>query len=148
MQIQEILKKRNGTVVDVRTREEYMSGSVPKSVNIPLQELDQRMQELKKLPQPLVLCCASGNRSGMAAQILTHQGIKAYNGGSWRGRLYSIQLTYEGQNLERLDLSSGYIPGIGRICDDTIRPDTSVAGSSIGSVFCVHGFICFWMCFG
>ena len=56
MQIQEILKKRNGTVVDVRTREEYMSGSVPKSVNIPLQELDQRMQELKKLPQPLVLC--------------------------------------------------------------------------------------------
>ncbi len=84
MQIQEILKKRNGTVVDVRTREEYMSGSVPKSVNIPLQEIDQRMQELKKLPQPLVLCCASGNRSGMAAQILTHQGIKAYNGGSWR----------------------------------------------------------------
>jgi len=74
---------KSKTIVDVRTRGEYMGGHVPGSINIPLQEIMQRLDEVKQLPQPLVLCCASGNRSGQATSFLKGQGINCENGGSW-----------------------------------------------------------------
>jgi rhodanese-related sulfurtransferase len=60
-----------------------MGGNVEGSINIPLQEIQQRIVELKNLKQPLVLCCASGGRSGQATQYLIQQGIECCNGGSW-----------------------------------------------------------------
>ena len=83
MNIEQIIKQKQGTIVDVRTREEYSGGNVVGSINIPLHEIQQRWDEIKSLKQPLVLCCASGGRSGQAAQFLTHQGIECCNGGSW-----------------------------------------------------------------
>lgn len=83
MDVEKIVKQKQGTIVDVRSREEFRSGHAEDSVNIPLQEIQQRMDELKSLKQPLVLCCASGNRSGMATQLLKQQGVECYNGGSW-----------------------------------------------------------------
>jgi rhodanese-related sulfurtransferase len=41
------------------------------------------MDEIKDLKTPLVLCCASGGRSGMAHGFLAQQGIECVNGGSW-----------------------------------------------------------------
>lgn len=81
MEITEMIK--NGTVVDVRTPAEFAGGHVNNAVNIPLQELSSRMDELKALKQPLVLCCASGGRSGMADQMLSAQGFDCINGGGW-----------------------------------------------------------------
>jgi rhodanese-related sulfurtransferase len=83
MNAEQIIKEKQGTIVDVRTPSEFMGGNVAGSINIPLQEIQQRMDELKSLNQPLVLCCASGNRSGQATQFLTQQGIECCNGGSW-----------------------------------------------------------------
>lgn len=83
MNAEKIIKEKQGTIVDVRTRGEFMSGSVAGSINIPLHEIQQRMNELKNLKQPLVLCCASGNRSGKAYGFLSQQGIECCNGGSW-----------------------------------------------------------------
>lgn len=71
------------TVVDVRTPGEFMGGHVAGSINIPLQEIQERLDEIKALPQPIVLCCASGNRSGQATYFLKQQGIDCSNGGSW-----------------------------------------------------------------
>lgn len=71
------------TIVDVRTPGEFMGGHVAGSINIPLQEIEARIDELKALPQPIVLCCASGNRSGQATSFLKSQGIDCTNGGSW-----------------------------------------------------------------
>ncbi len=83
MNAEKIIKEKQGTIVDVRTPVEYMGGNVVGSINIPLQEIQQRFEEVKNLKQPLVLCCASGNRSGQATQFLSHQGIECVNGGSW-----------------------------------------------------------------
>jgi phage shock protein E len=83
MSIEKIIKKSEGTIIDVRTPGEFIRGNVAGSINIPLQEIQQRMDELKNLEQPLVLCCASGNRSGQAKQFLMQQGIECCNGGSW-----------------------------------------------------------------
>lgn len=70
-------------VVDVRTPQEFAGGHVPGSLNIPMQEIMQRLEEVKKLSQPLVLCCASGNRSGQVANYLNGIGITCENAGSW-----------------------------------------------------------------
>ena len=58
--IEELLKSGSCTIVDVRTPSEFMGGNVVDSINIPLQELEQRFEELSSLNQPLILCCASG----------------------------------------------------------------------------------------
>ena len=71
------------TIIDVRTRAEFSGGHVANSLNFPLQEIQQRLEEIKKLPQPIILCCASGNRSGQATAFLKSIGIDCENGGSW-----------------------------------------------------------------
>ncbi len=83
MNIEKIIKEKKGTIIDVRSPEEFRSGNVMGSINVPLQEIPRRMEELKNLSNPLVLCCASGGRSGQAHQYLAQQGIECYNGGSW-----------------------------------------------------------------
>lgn len=74
---------REGTVVDVRTPAEFREGNVVGSINIPLREIPQKIEEISKLKAPIVLCCASGNRSGQAHQYLSTHGVDCVNGGSW-----------------------------------------------------------------
>lgn len=83
MNLENIIKNNEGTILDVRTEGEFMGGNVAGSVNIPVQDLMERLDEVKKLEEPLVLCCASGQRSGMAQQLLSNEGIECYNGGGW-----------------------------------------------------------------
>lgn len=83
MNIEKIIKEKKGSIIDVRTPEEFRGGNVQGSINIPLQEIPKRMEELKNLAHPLVLCCASGGRSGQAHSYLAQQGIECCNGGSW-----------------------------------------------------------------
>lgn len=83
MNVEKIIKEKQGTIVDVRTPGEFMGGNVAGSINIPLQELPQRLNDLKSLKTPLVLCCASGGRSSMAHNFLAGQGVECCNGGSW-----------------------------------------------------------------
>ncbi|MFA7274428.1 MAG: rhodanese-like domain-containing protein [Crocinitomicaceae bacterium] len=91
MNIEQALAEGHGTIVDVRSPGEFMGGNATGSINIPLQELEARMDEINALKQPLILCCASGNRSGMATQILSQSGIECGNGGSWLDVQYYLQ---------------------------------------------------------
>lgn len=77
------MENQKATIVDVRTPQEFIGGHVSGSINIPLQEIEQRIDEIEALPKPLVLCCASGARSGQAAAYLNNQGIDCKNGGGW-----------------------------------------------------------------
>jgi rhodanese-related sulfurtransferase len=72
-----------GTVIDVRTPAEFMGGHVVGSINIPLQEILEHVEEIKKMEQPLVFCCASGVRSGQAAAYFKSLEFACENGGSW-----------------------------------------------------------------
>jgi rhodanese-related sulfurtransferase len=78
-------KKEGAIIVDVRSAGEYGMGHVEGSINIPLQELGERAGELD--PQKTVLlCCASGTRSGMAASVLKSKGFQnVHNAGPWNG---------------------------------------------------------------
>lgn len=82
--ISDIIKSADTTIIDVRTPEEFVGGNVAGSKNIPLNEIAQRVQELKDISGDIVLCCASGGRSGMATQMLQGNGFtNVYNGGGW-----------------------------------------------------------------
>jgi len=83
MNIEEIIQEKRGTIVDVRTPEEFRGGHVAGAVNIPLSEVLSHVEDLKALTKPVVLCCASGNRSGQAHRFLQQHGLECYNGGSW-----------------------------------------------------------------
>jgi phage shock protein E len=78
------LKKEGAIWVDVRSAAEFASANAPGTVNIPLQELGSRLAEIPKSAQ-VVLCCASGTRSGMAKMMLKKNGYsRVYNIGVWR----------------------------------------------------------------
>ena len=83
MDIQKLINDSQTTIVDVRTEEEFSEGNVNGSINIPLHEVVDRIEELTQM-QPLVLCCLSGGRSGQATAFLHAQGCdQVYNGGGW-----------------------------------------------------------------
>lgn len=71
------------TIVDVRTPEEFIGGHVPGSINIPLHEVPHRIDEFKNMQGTVLLCCASGGRSGQATAFLKNHGIDCENAGSW-----------------------------------------------------------------
>ena len=78
------LLRAGAQVVDVRSAAEYAAGHAAGSRNIPLDELGRRAGELDK-SRPVVLCCASGARSGIAQGTLRKLGFEAVvNAGSWR----------------------------------------------------------------
>jgi len=70
-------------LIDVRSPIEYAQGKPSNSQNIPLDKIEGKIEVIKKLNKTVVLCCASGMRSGRATSILKKNGIEAYNGGVW-----------------------------------------------------------------
>ena len=76
---------KNATIIDVRTPGEFSMGHVEGSKNIPLNEVPDRIDEFKNIEGDIILCCASGNRSGQATMFLQQNGLtNVYNGGGWQ----------------------------------------------------------------
>jgi phage shock protein E len=61
------------TVLDVRSEAEFRGGAYPGAVNVPLQALSAKLGRIPK-ERPVVVYCASGSRSAMAARILRKAG--------------------------------------------------------------------------
>lgn len=68
--------KEEDFVLDVRTPQEYAAGHIAGSVNIPLDELRERLGELPK-DTTITVTCAVGLRGYIAARILVGHGFKA-----------------------------------------------------------------------
>ena len=70
-------------LIDVRTPEEFSAGSVPNAINIPLNEIVDRLDEIVGL-QPILVFCAAGVRSQKAIDFLMANGVnQVENGGGW-----------------------------------------------------------------
>lgn len=65
--------KAEHILIDVRTKGEYQEGHLPNAINIPLNELDKRVGEIPQ-DKPVVVVCASGNRSKSGASKLVSAG--------------------------------------------------------------------------
>lgn len=80
--MKELLSNPQTSILDVRTAMEFEMEHINGAKNIPVNEIQFRLDEIKKLSQPIVVYCLSGGRSAMAASILKQAGInEVYNGG-------------------------------------------------------------------
>ena len=86
-----LAKKADMILLDVRSPEEYREGALKGAVNIPLEELEIRIGELDP-DRPVVVYCARGSKSLIAARFLDENGFWAIAcaGGlaGYRGRFY------------------------------------------------------------
>ncbi len=64
-------------LLDVRSEGEYANGAIDGSLNIPIQELTGRMDELGDKSGTIVVYCQSGGRSAMAKRLLEANGFES-----------------------------------------------------------------------
>lgn len=85
MTINEAINHPNATIIDVRSEGEFASGHANGAVNFPLDQFAAQVpKKFKDKNQEFVLCCASGNRSGMAKSIMEQKGYtNVLNRGPW-----------------------------------------------------------------
>lgn len=81
--IQDFVAK-GAVIIDVRTVGEFREGHIKGSKNIPLDTINGKLNDIKKLDKPVIVCCRSGMRSAQAASILKSAGIEVINGGGWQ----------------------------------------------------------------
>lgn len=74
-QLKNELKDRNKQYIDVRTPAEFKGFHIPGFVNLPLHQLHQKMDQLSK-DKEVVVICQSGMRSSKASKILKKAGFK------------------------------------------------------------------------
>lgn len=79
-ELNEIIKKDNYTIIDVRTKEEYEESHIKDSINIPYDEITEDSNIDKN--KTILVYCRSGKRSNMAYQTLKDLGYKVYDLGS------------------------------------------------------------------
>ena len=76
------LIENGAVVVDVRSPQEFKSGHAKGSKNIPLQNLNGKVKQLKS--KEVIVVCKSGMRAGQAKSTLTSNGITCHNAGAWQ----------------------------------------------------------------
>ena len=87
--VQEFSATQNAVLLDVRSKQEYQSGHIPGSINVPLQTIEKILHTVKKKDTPMYVYCLSGARSSRAVSSLKQMGyhnvkniggISAYSG--------------------------------------------------------------------
>ncbi|WP_080059127.1 rhodanese-like domain-containing protein [Spirosoma aerolatum] len=83
-QLKEVLEQ-GAVIVDVRSAGEFAGGHAKGAVNIPLDQLETKLNKIKGYQKPVVVCCASGMRSARAKAFLASHGVaNVHDAGSWR----------------------------------------------------------------
>ena len=75
-------RARGAVLVDVRTPQEFRGGHAEGALNMPMEQIAGLLGKLDK-SRPILLCCASGARSAVAARMLREKGFDTFNAGSW-----------------------------------------------------------------
>ena len=73
-----LLQDESVTLLDTRTPKEFIQGHIEGFMNIPVDELRERIEEVP-VGKPVYLICQSGLRSYIATRILEGLGYEAYN---------------------------------------------------------------------
>jgi phage shock protein E len=75
---------KGAVIIDVRTVGEFNESHIKDSKNIPLDTIISKVNEIKRMEKPVIVCCRSGMRSAQANSILKSNGIDSMNGGGWQ----------------------------------------------------------------
>jgi rhodanese-related sulfurtransferase len=90
-EVEQLLKEgKKLSIIDVREDEEVALGKIPGARHIPLGQLAERMNEIEKDIEHIIVC-RSGGRSSTACQFLEEHGYRVMNmvGGmlEWTGEV-------------------------------------------------------------
>jgi rhodanese-related sulfurtransferase len=89
-----MIERDDPVILDVRTRREYARAHLAGSILIPLQELQARIGELSgHKDREILVYCATGNRSTVAAKILIDSGFN---------RIYNMRRGIAGWGQEKM----------------------------------------------
>ncbi len=135
-----LAEKQDFVLLDVRTRSEFQDWRIPEAVNIPVQELPDRISEIPQ-NKPIVSICAHGPRSEMAADFLIAGGyeVEVVSGGmaAWNKIHDTVAVPlpsiHEAQLLQIRRLGKGCIgyllvsKGEAAIIDPSIHTDQLLA---------------------
>lgn len=81
LDLEAVMKDDNYIIVDVRTKEEYDDAHLVEAINIPYDEINANTNLDKE--KTILVYCRSGNRSGIAYDILTDLGYTVYDLGAF-----------------------------------------------------------------
>ena len=115
--------------LDVRIPEEYEIGTIKGSVNIPLDELRERLDEVPK-DKPVYVFCAVGLRGYLASNILSAHGDKEVYNLSGGYKTYEAAAESE---LESVPIQPAFTSSYSDSGDPLVKPD-SVAHPSPASI--------------
>ncbi|AYH42802.1 rhodanese-like domain-containing protein [Azoarcus sp. DN11] len=72
-----LINREDAQVLDIREQSEFAGGHIPNARHVPLGELERRSGDLEKFKdRPIILCCATGNRSAAALATLRKAGFE------------------------------------------------------------------------
>lgn len=92
----QFIEKSKPFILDVRTPNEYHRGHLQNAKLIPVQQLENRLREIKKYKnKDILVYCRSGNRSTVASQLLINHGFKKlynmrYGIKDWKAKGFNI----------------------------------------------------------
>ncbi len=115
-------------LIDVRSPSEFAAGHIPGAINIPMDELETRLGDIRK-DRPAILICQSGKRAEMSARLLQDRGydLRLLNGGvsEWERCGQSVICNQKSRwSLERqVRLGAGLIVLTGVSLSLFLRPD-------------------------
>ena len=77
--VEEYQREKNAILLDVRTPQEYQSGHIPESKNVPLQTIERVADVAENKDTALYVYCQSGVRSRQACDLLQQMGYHNVN---------------------------------------------------------------------
>ena len=149
-----MVKDENSTIiVDVRTSEEFRSGAYPNAINIPLDALMHRFEELgNNAAREIVVYCATGARSAYAQQLLMQVGyVNVKNGGGLNALMANIKKETKTETVSnepiiidvrsRGEFAGGAYPGAINIPMDDIPKNLDKLGNKSRDItlYCASG---------
>ena len=80
-EFEELIKKDNVTILDVRTDDEFKSGHIEKAINIDYESKDfiKNCKEKLNKDNTIAIYCQSGYRSNKSAKLLTKENFTVIN---------------------------------------------------------------------
>ncbi|MCO6497895.1 MAG: rhodanese-like domain-containing protein [Chitinophagaceae bacterium] len=76
--------KKEPLIIDVRDAKEFEKGHAKGSINIPIAQLEDRIEEIRKQGRSIITVCGGGTRNGRACTLLQQHNIDTTAGGSWK----------------------------------------------------------------
>lgn len=131
-------------IFDVRTPGEFASGHVPGAANLPMDEVESRLDDLSP-DRPAVLVCQSGQRATMTCELIraTHPNVLVLEGGTdaWvQAGLPVVRSTKTRWSLDRqVRLGAGVLVLTGLILANSLHPSWLYLSAFVGAGLTLSG---------